>query len=72
MFGYLLFTHCSLDNKKNKHDCYGGKASKKKFCANIKEHATEIINCDKKGNAASDKEARKRIQNTKTLPCMQT
>ena len=47
-FGYLLFTQCSLDNNKNKHDCYRGKASKKKFCANIKEHATEIINCDKK------------------------
>ena len=38
--GYLLFTQCSFDATKNKVDCYRGK--------DLKEHATEIIDYEKK------------------------
>ena len=37
-----------------------------KFCANVKEYATEIINC-KKENFASDKERKNIIQKIKIL-----
>ena len=46
-FGYSLFTHCSFDNTKNKHDFDRGNNSMKKFCANLKKHPIEIINCEK-------------------------
>ena len=41
--GYSLFTHCSFDSNDYKHDFYRGEDSMKNFCANLKEHATEII-----------------------------
>ena len=44
---YSLFTHCSCD-KKNKLDYYRGKDCMKKFCKDLREHATKIINCEKK------------------------
>ena len=46
--GYSLFTHCSFDKSKNKIDCYRGKDCMKKFCKDLREHATRIINCEKK------------------------
>ena len=46
--GYSLFTHCSFDKTKNKLDYYRGKDCMKKFCKNLREHATKIINCEKK------------------------
>ena len=46
--GYSLFTSCSFDPTKNKHDCYRNKDCMKRFCKNLKEHATRIINYDKK------------------------
>ena len=47
--GYSLFTPCSFDNKKSKHDFfYRGQDSMKKFCVNLKEQATEIIDCEGK------------------------
>ena len=46
--GYSLFTHCSFDKTKNKLDYYKGKDCMKKFCKNLKEHATKIINYEKK------------------------
>ena len=46
--GYSLFTHCSLDKTKNKLDYYRGEDCMKKFCLNLREHATEIINYEKK------------------------
>ena len=45
---YSLFTHCSFDLTKNKLDCYRGKDCMKMFCKDLKEHATKIINCEKK------------------------
>ena len=38
--GYLLFTHCSFDNRGD--DCM------EKFCKDLREQATKIINYDKK------------------------
>ena len=46
--GYSLFTHCSFDKTKNKLDYYGGKDCMKKFCKNLRERATKIINYGKK------------------------
>ena len=41
--GCSLFTHCSFDKTKNKLDYYRGKDCMKKFCKDLREHATKII-----------------------------
>ena len=46
--GYSLYTHCSFDKSKNKLDYYRGKDCMKKFCKDLREHATKIINFEKK------------------------
>ena len=46
--GYSLFTHCSFDRAKNKLDHYRGKGCRKKFSKDLREHATKIINYEKK------------------------
>ena len=46
--GFSLFTHCSFDKLKNKLDYYRGKDCMKKFCKDLREHATKIINYEKK------------------------
>ena len=45
--GYSLFTHCSFDKAKNKLDYYRGKDCMKKFCKDLRKHATKIINYKK-------------------------
>ena len=40
--GCSLFTHCSFDKTKNKLDCYRGEDCMKKFCKDLREHATKI------------------------------
>ena len=45
---YSLFTHCSFDRAKNKLDHYRGKDCMKKFCKDLREHATKIFNYEKK------------------------
>ena len=45
---YLLFTQCSVDLTKNIVDCYGGKGCMERFCKDLKEHATKIIDYEKK------------------------
>ena len=45
--GYSLFTHCSFDKSKNKLNHYRGKDCMKKFCKDLREHATKTINCEK-------------------------
>ena len=47
-FGYSLFTHCSFDKAKNKFDYYNSENCMKKFCKDLREHATKIINYEKK------------------------
>ena len=46
--GYSLFTHCSFDKSKNKLSHYRGKDCMKKFCKDLRTHATKIINYKKK------------------------
>ena len=46
--GYSIFTHCSFDQSKNKLDYYRGEDCMKKFCKDLREHATKIINYEKK------------------------
>ena len=46
--GYSLFTECSFDVTKNKLNYYRGKDCMKRFCKDLKEHATKIINYEKK------------------------
>ena len=45
--GYSVLTQCSFDATKIKHDYYRGKDSMKKFCIDLREHAMEIIECEK-------------------------
>ena len=45
---YSLFTHCSFDTTKNKLDYYRRKNCIKNFCLDLKEHATKIIDYEKK------------------------
>ena len=44
--GYLLFTKCLFDTTKNKLDCYN--IAWKRFCKDLKEHAAEIIDHEKR------------------------
>ena len=46
--GYSLFTHCSFNKAKNKIDYYRGEDCMKKFCLDLREHVTKIINYEKK------------------------
>ena len=56
-YGYSLFTGSSFDLTKNKLDCYRGKDCLQKFCKDVKEHTTKIINYEKnKMIPSTDKE----------------
>ena len=46
--GYSIFTHCSLDESKNKLNYYRDKDCMKKFSKDLREHASKIINYEKK------------------------
>ena len=46
--GYSLFTHYSFDKAKNKLDYYRGDNCMEKFCKDLREHATKVINYEKK------------------------
>ena len=46
--GYSIFTSCSFDESRNKLNYYRGDDYMKKFCKDLKEHATRIINYEKK------------------------
>ena len=46
--GYSRFTYCSFDKSKNKLNYYRGKDCMKKFSKDLREHATKIIDCEKK------------------------
>ena len=43
-----MFTHCSFDATKPKLDSYRGKDCMERFCYDLKEHATNIINYKKR------------------------
>ena len=46
--GYSIFTHCSFDESKNKLNYYRKDDCMKKFSKDLREHATKIINYEKK------------------------
>ena len=46
--GNSLFTKCSFDTTKNKLAYYRSKNCKGNFCLDLREHATKIINYQKK------------------------
>ena len=46
--GYSIFTSCSFDESKNKLNYYRGDDCTKKLCEDLREHATKIINYEKK------------------------
>ena len=48
--GYSIFTHCSFDQTKNKLDHYRDKDCMKMFSKDLRDHATKIINYEKKEN----------------------
>ena len=48
--GYSLFIHCSFDTTKNKTDYYRGKNCMQNFCLDLRQHATKIINYERKRN----------------------
>ena len=52
---YSLFTSCSFDPAKNKLDCYKGEDCIERFCKGLREHATRIINYEKKRNHTIDR-----------------
>ena len=63
--GYSLFTHCSFDETNNKLNYYRGKDCMKRFCKDLREHATKIINYEKKKMIPSTKEKKNIIMNKK-------
>ena len=40
--GYSLFTHCSFNKAETNIDYYRGEDCMKKFCKDLREHATKI------------------------------
>ena len=46
--GYSIFTSCSFDESKNKINYYREDDCMKKFCKDLREHSTKIINYEKK------------------------
>ena len=70
---YSLFTQCSFDatKSKNKLDYYRGKTCMKNFCLNLREHATKIINYEKKEIILLTKEEKDKHKNQKSLLYMQ-
>ena len=46
--GYSIFTRCSFDKSNSKLNYYRGEDCMTKFCKDLREHATKIINYEKK------------------------
>ena len=46
--GYSIFSHCSFDESKNKYNYYRKDDYMNKFCKDLREHVTKIINYEKK------------------------
>ena len=46
--GYSMSTIWAFDNIENKHTLYRGEDCAKKFCTSLREHATNVINFEKK------------------------
>ena len=58
---YSIFTHCSFDKSKSKLNYYRGEDCMTKFCKDLREHATKIINYEKKRCDTINKKKKKII-----------
>ena len=63
--GYSIFTHCSFDKSKNKLNYYRGEDCMKRFCKDLRDHATKIINCEKKDMIPLTKKEEENYNNQK-------
>ena len=54
--GYSIYTNCSFDKSNNKLSYYRGEDCMKRFCKDLKDHATKIIDFKKKNNVPLTKE----------------
>ena len=61
--GYSIFTHCSFDKSKNKLNYYRSEDCMKRFCKDLREHATKIIDCEKKEMLPLTKEEEEKYNN---------
>ena len=59
--GYSIFTHCSFDKSKNKLNYYRDEDCMTKFCKDLREHATKIINYEKKRYDTINKKKRRKL-----------
>ena len=59
--GFQIITHCSFDKSKNKLNYYRGEVCMKRFCKDLREHATKIINCEKKRYGTINKKRRRKL-----------
>ena len=79
-WGYSLVLVSSFNSKQNKHYFYRGKNCIKRFCRDLKELATKIINYDEKemipltdnGNRSSEKQNKRHICQNVTDHCHYT
>ena len=63
--GYSIFTHCSFDKSKSKLNYYRGEDCMTKFSKDLREHATKIINYEKKDMIPLTKKEEKNYNNQK-------
>ena len=63
--GYSISTHCSFDKSKNKLNYYRRKDCMKRFCKDLREDATKIINCEKKDMIPLTKKEEENYNNQK-------
>ena len=63
--GYSIFTHCSFNKSKNKLNYYRGEDCITKFCKDLREHATKIINYEKKDMVPLTKKEEENYNNQK-------
>ena len=59
--GYSIFTHCSFDKSKSKLNYYRSEDCMTKFCKDLREHATKIINYEKKRYDTINKKRRRKL-----------
>ena len=62
---YSIFTHCSFDKSKSKLNYYRGEDCMAKFCKDLREHATKIINYEKKDMIPLTKKEEENYSNQK-------
>ena len=59
--GYSIFIHCSFDKSKSKLNYYRGEDCVTKFCKDLREQATKIINYEKKKYDTINKKRRRKL-----------